>query len=564
MTKKKLAFCVLSAMMLSSTSVFAADNDLFSDVPVDHWAYDAVYQLAKDGILTGYDDNTFKGDLVITRYEMAQIIANARTHKASADRADQAVIDKLSDEFSEDLESLGIRVTRLEKTIPNVRITGSLGQEYQKATHEGIKDDEGRDYSSRWRKELTLNLDASVPKSPLKFHSTFKTQYDSTDGAGFNSEEIGTDSWNGGNNRTNLMRPESLYVEGPIDKTGLDGKFGIFKTSDVQSGFVNDAAVKGVAISHTDDKNSFHFFTGRLDIKDSEVAVGTKADYGEYTGGSVVDWTSYKLNADGSVDWSQTGWTDITDSSGSTIHVKVVKIEGATAPTAGNTVKTDNIRNTHITNSSGGGNYVSGGQPYVIQYNKDNATGGWDQIGALEEHRTSQTIKNVSPVYMVEHRKTLTGFAWDHKYNDNLATSLGYYKYSSGAYNGSTLSIYSLMADYNFTKKLTLHTAYAKGNQGGYDKAWTAEMQFNGAQNMSSADNHRFGYYIGYRYLAPDALVKTAYEDGAEIGQRGWEGGLVYNFAVNLQGTLKYFNGSSITNPGEKRDKIFTSLYFNF
>ena len=563
MTKKKLAFCVLSAMMLSSTSVFAADNNLFSDVPVDHWAYDAVYQLAKDGILTGYDDNTFKGDLVITRYEMAQIIANARTHKASADRTDQAVIDKLSDEFSEDLESLGIRVTRLEKTIPNIRITGSLGQEYQKATHEGIKDDEGRDYSSRWRKELTLNLDAAVPKSPLKFHSTFKTQYDSTDGAGFNSEEIGTDSWNGGNNRTNLMRPESLYVEGPIDKTGLDGKFGIFKTSDVQSGFVNDAAVKGVAISHTDDKNSFHFFTGRLDIKDSEVAVGTKADYGEYTGGT-EDWTSsefWYVNEDGSVDWTKKGQVrDILDSSGSVIgHAKAVKIVGATAPTAGNTVKTDNIRNTHTTNSSGGGNYASGDQPYTIQY----ANAGWTS-STFEQHRTSQTIKNVSPVYMVEHRKTLTGFAWDHKYNDNLATSLGYYKYSSGAYNGSTLSIYSLMADYNFTKKLTLHTAYAKGNQGGYDKAWTAEMQFNGAQNMSSADNHRFGYYIGYRYLAPDALVKTAYEDGAEIGQRGWEGGLVYNFAVNLQGTLKYFNGSSITNPGEKRDKIFTSLYFNF
>lgn len=562
MTKKKLAFCVLSAMMLSSTSVFAADNDLFSDVPVDHWAYDAVYQLAKDGILTGYDDNTFKGDLVITRYEMAQIIANARTHKASADMTDQAVIDKLSDEFSEDLESLGIRVTRLEKTIPNIRITGSLGQEYQKATHEGIEDSEGRDYSSRWRKELTLNLDASVPKSPLKFHSTFKTQYDSTDGAGFNSEEIDTETWNGGQKRTNLMRPETLYVEGPIDKTGLDGKFGIFKTSDVQSGFVNDAAVRGVAISHTDDKNSFHFFTGRLDIKDSDVAVGTKADYGEYAGGT-IDWSdSYHLNADGSVDWTKSGdFNPQYDASGNTTgYIKVLKITDATAPTAGNTLKTDNIRNTHTTSTNTGANYVSGGQPYAVQYNDTS----WSQIGEVEEHRTSDTIKNISPVYMTEHRKTLTGFAWDHKYNDNLATSLGYYKYSSGAYNDSTLSIYSLMADYNFTKKLTLHTAYAKGNQGGYDKAWTAELQFNGAQNMSSADNHRFGYYIGYRYLAPDALVKTAYEDGAEIGQRGWEGGLVYNFAANLQGTLKYFNGSSITNPGEKRDKIFTSLYFNF
>lgn len=561
MTKKKLAFCVLSAMMLSTTSTFAADNNLFSDVPADHWAYDAVYQLAKDGILTGYDDNTFKGDLVITRYEMAQIIANARTHKSTADSADQAVIDKLSDEFRDDLESLGIRVTRLEKTIPNVRITGSLGQEYQKSTHEGIEDAEGRDYSSRWRKELTLNLDANVPKSPLKFHGTFKTQYDSTDGAGFNSEEIGTDSWNGGNKRTNLMRPESLYVEGPIDKTGLDGKFGIFKTSDVQSGFVNDAAVKGVAISHTDDKNSFHFFTGRLDIKDSEVAVGTTTGYGEYTGGT-TDWnTSYHLNADGSVDWTRPGdYNPQYDAVGNiTGYIKVVKIEGATAPTAGNTVKTDNIRNTHTTASNSGTKYVSGGQPYTIQYNDST----WHETG-LEEHRTSDTIKNVAPAYMYNHRKTLTGFAWDHKYNDKLATSLGYYKYSSGAYNDSTLGIYSIMADYNFTKKLTLHTAYAKGNQGGYDKAWTAEMQFNGAQNMSSADNHRFGYYIGYRYLAPDALVKTAYEDGAEIGQRGWEGGLVYNFAANLQGTLKYFNGSSITNPGEKRDKIFTSLYFNF
>ena len=113
MTKNKLAFCVLSAMMLSTTSTFAADNNLFSDVPADHWAYDAVHPLAKDGILTGYDDNTFKGDLVITRYEMAQIIANARTHKSTANSDDQDIIDKLSDEFLDDLESLCIRVTRL-------------------------------------------------------------------------------------------------------------------------------------------------------------------------------------------------------------------------------------------------------------------------------------------------------------------------------------------------------------------------------------------------------------------------------------------------------------------
>lgn len=562
MTKKKLAVCVLSALMLSSTSAFAATNDLFSDVPADHWAYDAVNQLSRDGIITGYEDGTFKGDLIVTRYEMAQIVANARTHMPQANSNDQELINQLSDEFKEDLESLGVRVTRLEKNMPNVKITGSFGQEYSKAGHEGITDNEGRDYSSRWRKELTLNVDAKVPKTNLGFHSSFVTQFDSNDGAGFNSEENFEDTWNDGNKRKSIMRPETMYVEGPIDKTGLDGKFGTFKTTNVQGGFINNAAVRGVDISHTDDKNTFHVFTGRLDIRDSDVAVGTVTGEGEYTGGT-IDWsTSYALNADGSIDWSRSGeFNPQYDAAGNvTGYIKILKINGATAPTAGNTVVTDNIRNTHTTSSSSGTKYVSGGQAYAIQYN--DAT--WNQVGEIEEHRTSDTVKNTAPVAMYNHRKTLTGFAWDHKFNDKFSSSLGYYRYSSAAYDENTLGIYSIMGDYKLTKKLNLHTAFAKGNQGGYDKAWTAEIQFNGAPDMPSSDNHRFGYYLGYRYLAPDALVSTVYEDGAEIGQRGWEGGLFYNFTSNLQGSLKYFDGTSITNPGSKRNKIFTSLYFNF
>ena len=34
----------------------------FSDVPRDHWAYDAVTQLAADGVVEGYGDGTFRGD----------------------------------------------------------------------------------------------------------------------------------------------------------------------------------------------------------------------------------------------------------------------------------------------------------------------------------------------------------------------------------------------------------------------------------------------------------------------------------------------------------------------
>lgn len=557
MTKKKLAVCVLSALMLSSTSAFAATNDLFSDVPADHWAYEAVNQLSRDGIITGYEDGTFKGDLIVTRYEMAQIVANARTHMPQANSNDQELINQLSDEFKEDLESLGVRVTRLEKNMPNVKITGSFGQEYSKAGHEGITDNEGRDYSSRWRKELTLNVDAKVPKTNLGFHSSFVTQFDSNDGAGFNSEENFEDTWNDGNKRKSIMRPETMYVEGPIDKTGLDGKFGTFKTTNVQGGFINNAAVRGVDISHTDDKNTFHVFTGRLDIRDSDTATY------KHVGAIAKTFTKDDIDYGNVI---SEGWVN-ADGTGGYKKVYGVKSDSLLS-TTDETPQTDFLRHGDIISSvSATGSPDPTAQTITQIYN---GTGipweveSWDDNdGKYTINGTTQVVNSTKYV-KINHRKTLTGFAWDHKFNDKFSSSLGYYRYNSAAYDENTLGIYSIMGDYKLTKKLNLHTAFAKGNQGGYDKAWTAEIQFNGAPDMPSSDNHRFGYYLGYRYLAPDALVSTVYEDGAEIGQRGWEGGLFYNFTSNLQGSLKYFDGTSITNPGSKRNKIFTSLYFNF
>ena len=565
MNKKKLALCVLSALMLSSTSAFASDNDLFSDVPADHWAYQAVSQLSRDGIITGYEDGTFQGDMIVTRYEMAQIVANARTHMTMATGNDQELINQLSDEFREDLESLGVRVTRLEKNIPNVKITGSFGQEYSKAGHAGIVDKEGRDYSSKWRKELTLNVDAGVPKTPLKFHSSFKTQFDSIDGAGFNSEENLTETWNGGQERKNVMRPETMYVEGPIDKTGLDGKFGTFKTTNVQGGFINNAAVRGLDISHTDEKNTFHIFTGRLDIRDSEVAKSRTSTQLEYTGCRTFDeykWDNtnvYKYDpTTNTVDWGATGWYDTADGS----HYAATLI-GGSKPTGGKVTTTDNIRG-EIQNVGSSSTAFADGTHGAYAIIKKDGSGWVLDENYRNEHIVVPNEKMIKEIELRNHRKTLTGFAWDHKFNDKFSSSLGYYRYSSAAYDENTLGIYSIMGDFKVADKVNLHTAYAKGNQGGYDKAWTAEIQYNGAPDMPSSDNHRFGCYLGYRYLAPDALVSTVYEDGAEIGQRGWEGGLFYNFTPNLQGSLKYFDGTSITNPGSARNKVFTSLYFNF
>ncbi|HEY3425295.1 MAG TPA: S-layer homology domain-containing protein [Negativicutes bacterium] len=105
------SFIVSLALVLlfSITGVAFADNSIFSDVPAKHWAYDAVNKLAKDGIIVSGSDR------ILTRYEMSQIVANALTKLASANEEDQALINKLSTEFTNELKSLdALRVSKVE------------------------------------------------------------------------------------------------------------------------------------------------------------------------------------------------------------------------------------------------------------------------------------------------------------------------------------------------------------------------------------------------------------------------------------------------------------------
>ena len=113
--KKSLVLAMAMALGVSATA-FAANP--FSDVPAGHWAYASVAKLAAAGIVDGYPDGTFKGDQLMTRYEMAQIVAKA--YAKGAIGAD----DKLMAEFADELDNLGVRVTKLEKKADNVKITG--------------------------------------------------------------------------------------------------------------------------------------------------------------------------------------------------------------------------------------------------------------------------------------------------------------------------------------------------------------------------------------------------------------------------------------------------------
>jgi len=123
--RKKLSSLLASAFILGMTTVsFASPVSQFSDVPAKSWTYSAVTTLAHAGIIDGYGDGTFRGDKTITRYEMAQIVANAMTKVDKADAANKAIIDKLAVEFSAELQSLNGRVTTVEKKQGNMTFSG--------------------------------------------------------------------------------------------------------------------------------------------------------------------------------------------------------------------------------------------------------------------------------------------------------------------------------------------------------------------------------------------------------------------------------------------------------
>ena len=124
--KKSLVLAMAMALGVTA-SAYAANP--FSDVPAGHWAYDSINKLATAGVIEGYGDTTFGGDKLMTRYEMAQIVAKAMAKGAN--------VDKLAAEFADELDTLGVRVAALEKKADNVKITGNIRYNYADYDEDG-------------------------------------------------------------------------------------------------------------------------------------------------------------------------------------------------------------------------------------------------------------------------------------------------------------------------------------------------------------------------------------------------------------------------------------------
>lgn len=92
----------------------------FVDVPLNHWAYDAVQSLSAKGVIVGYPDGTFGGGKSLTRYEFAEAVAKALAYVEGMDFAsaeDVAILEKLAIEFADELASLGVTVADLEAAV---------------------------------------------------------------------------------------------------------------------------------------------------------------------------------------------------------------------------------------------------------------------------------------------------------------------------------------------------------------------------------------------------------------------------------------------------------------
>ena len=114
-TKRFLIAVTAVILMAFAVPAFAASNP-FMDVPANHWAYDAISQLASRGVISGYPDGSYKGGQPATRYEMASAVARAlaKIDFEKASKQDLELLKKLVLELKDELDALGVKVDKID------------------------------------------------------------------------------------------------------------------------------------------------------------------------------------------------------------------------------------------------------------------------------------------------------------------------------------------------------------------------------------------------------------------------------------------------------------------
>ena len=178
--KKILAMAAAAALSLGASAMAA---NPFADVSTSDWAYQAVADLSDQGIVEGYPDGTFKGQTNITRYEMAQIIARLMAKEDQYNAEQRATIDKLAGEYADELDTLGVRVSNLEKKVGNISWSGDARMQYQ---------DHGDLGEDSWGARARINVSGQV-NDKVTVEGRLVSEFDLKDNSEDNSSDVTMD-----------------------------------------------------------------------------------------------------------------------------------------------------------------------------------------------------------------------------------------------------------------------------------------------------------------------------------------------------------------------------------
>ena len=161
------------------------------------------------------------------------------------------------------------------------------------------------------------------------------------------------------------------------------------------------------------------------------------------------------------------------------------------------------------------------------------------------------------------------GVQFDYTPNDNLALNAGYTALTGldAEYNvdydadDNTANFWYVGGKYAFDKNVAFVGEYAQNTEANTeDQAWTAELQYKGA---NAADAGSWGMYAGYRSIEAFASIAPTYDDIIGAGYKGAVVGAMYVPAENILATIEYFDGEE-TISGQDASKFFANVDFFF
>lgn len=155
------------------------------------------------------------------------------------------------------------------------------------------------------------------------------------------------------------------------------------------------------------------------------------------------------------------------------------------------------------------------------------------------------------------------GLQLDYAASEQLALNAGYTALKNIENIDADANIWYIGGSYAFDKNVKLVAEYAQNTEDynwDQDQAWTAELQYKGA---NPADAGSWGMYAGYRQIDALSVIKPTYDDIIGAGYKGAVVGASYVPAENILATVEYFDGKD-TVFDQDASKFFANVDFFF